>query len=154
MRRKTSEVLFSFQSSKYLHYWFCVMKFNMNIWLFYSWKWEEVWPPDNWTTWSHRQSMAWLLPRSMMRDLVSQCWEKQSLVIMDIFLTIMTLWIMGLASICLLLTEIELTLKPPLLSRCGSCPKEPAILRSYPDQLQSHLGARSPWRGSVPHWLD
>lgn len=45
----------------------------------------------------------------------------------------------------LLLTEIEIILTfPPLLCRCGSCPKEPAILRSYPDQLQSHLGARSP----------
>ena len=56
----------------------------------------------------------------------------------------------------LLPTKIEITLNfsPSLSCRCGSCPKEPAILRNYRDQLQSPLGARSPWCGSVPHWLD
>lgn len=52
--------------------WFCATIFNKRVWLFYSWKWEEVWPPENWTTSSHRLSMAWLLLQSMMRDLVSQ----------------------------------------------------------------------------------
>lgn len=53
-------------------------------------------------------------------------------------------------------TDIEITLNfsPSLSCRCGSCPEEPAILRSCRDQLQGPLGARSPWCGSVPHWLD
>lgn len=43
---------------------------------------------------------------------------------------------------------------PFRLRRRGSCPEEPAVLRRDSDQLQSHLGARSPRRGPVPHRLE
>lgn len=56
----------------------------------------------------------------------------------------MTLGDNGTCPVCMILIEIEMLIKDvilviltsfPQLCRCGSRPKEPAILRGYPDQL-------------------
>lgn len=52
-----------------------------------------------------------------------------------------------------LLVNTSVRLVSVRVNRCCSRPQEPAVLRSDPDLVQSHLGARSPGRGPLPHRL-